>query len=142
MAASMINLPAASIATRSTNDGWSRISRNVLRQFRVAQELRHAYQATGLDFFAEVARDIIRWMDDWLSDRERGGFYASQDADISMDDDGDYFTWVQEAKTVLTSDELQAAALRYDINETRRSTTIRQRMFSTFEQQWKKSLNA
>jgi len=53
----------------------------------------HAYQATGEKFFADVARDIIRWMDEWLSDRERGGFYASQDADINMDDDGDYFSW-------------------------------------------------
>ena len=32
----------------------------------------HAYQATGAEFFADVARDIIRWMDEWLSDRERG----------------------------------------------------------------------
>jgi uncharacterized protein YyaL (SSP411 family) len=78
----------------------------------------HAYQATGLDFFAAVARDIIRWTDEWLSDRERGGFYASQDADISMDDDGDYFTWtLAEAKAVLSSEELQTATLRYDINE-------------------------
>src|SRR5580700_1476169 len=29
----------------------------------------HAYQATGSEFFASVARDIIRWMDEWLSDR-------------------------------------------------------------------------
>jgi uncharacterized protein YyaL (SSP411 family) len=78
----------------------------------------HAYQATGSVFFAEVARDIIRWMDEWLSDREHGGFYASQDADISMDDDGDYFTWtLVEAQAVLTKEEAQAAALRYDINE-------------------------
>jgi uncharacterized protein len=78
----------------------------------------HAYQATGEEFFAEVARDIIRWMDEWLSDRERGGFYASQDADISMEDDGDYFTWtLDEARAVLTEEEAQAAALRYDINE-------------------------
>src|SRR6202521_4431349 len=78
----------------------------------------HAYQATGSEFFADVARDIIRWMDEWLSDRERGGFYASQDADISMDDDGDYFTWtVEEARAVLSEDELKVAALRYDINE-------------------------
>src|SRR4029077_10538835 len=63
----------------------------------------HAYQATGSEFFAKVARDIIRWMDDWLSDRERSGFYASQDADISMDDDGDYFTWTaDEARAVLS----------------------------------------
>src|SRR6267154_52786 len=78
----------------------------------------HAYQATGSEFFAEVACDIIRWMDEWLSDRERGGFYASQDADISMDDDGDYFTWtLDEARAALTSEELQVAALHYDINE-------------------------
>ncbi len=78
----------------------------------------HAYQATGNEFFADVARDIIRWMDEWLSDRERGGFYASQDADISMDDDGDYFTWtLDEARAVLTEEEAQVAALHYDINE-------------------------
>ena len=78
----------------------------------------HGYQATGQEFFADVARDIIRWMDEWLSDRERGGFYASQDADINMDDDGDYFTWtLEEARAVLTEEEAQVAALHYDINE-------------------------
>lgn len=78
----------------------------------------HAYQATGSEFFAGVAKDIIRWMDEWLSDRERGGFYASQDADISMDDDGDYFTWtLEETRAVLTEEEAQVAALHYDINE-------------------------
>jgi len=78
----------------------------------------HAYQATGDEFFAEVARDIIRWMDEWLSDRAHGGFYASQDADYSMDDDGDYFTWtLEETKAVLTEDEAAVAALYYDINE-------------------------
>jgi len=78
----------------------------------------HAYQATGSEFFAMIARDIIRWMDEWLSDRERGGFYASQDADYSMDDDGDYFTWtLQEAQSVLTEEEACVAGLHYDINE-------------------------
>lgn len=78
----------------------------------------HGYQATGSEFFADVARDIIRWMDEWLSDREHGGFYASQDADYSMDDDGDYFTWtLDEAKAVLPEQELQVTALHYDINE-------------------------
>jgi uncharacterized protein YyaL (SSP411 family) len=78
----------------------------------------HAYQVTGSEFFASVARDIVRWMDEWLSDRERGGFYASQDADISMDDDGDYFTWtLAETRAVLTEEEAQVAALHYDINE-------------------------
>ena len=78
----------------------------------------HAWQATGILFFADVARDIIRWMDSWLSDREHGGFFSSQDADITLDDDGDYFTWtLAEARAVLTGDELEVAALHYDINE-------------------------
>ena len=78
----------------------------------------HAYQVFGYEFYAQVARDIIRWMDEWLSDRERGGFYASQDADINLDDDGDYFTWtVEEAKAVLSDEEFQAAALHFDIGE-------------------------
>jgi uncharacterized protein len=78
----------------------------------------HAYQATGSEFFASVTRDIIRWMDEWLSDREHGGFYASQDADCSMDDDGDYFTWtLEEAQSVLSEEEARVACLHYDINE-------------------------
>jgi uncharacterized protein YyaL (SSP411 family) len=78
----------------------------------------HAYQATGSEFFANVARDSVRWMDEWLSDREHGGFYASQDADYSMEDDGDYFTWtVEETRALLEEDEANVACLYYDINE-------------------------
>jgi uncharacterized protein len=79
----------------------------------------HGYQLTGDPFFSFIAQDMIRWMDAWLSDQEHGGFYASQDADISLDDDGDYFTWtLDEAEAALSDDELQAAMLRYDIGET------------------------
>jgi uncharacterized protein YyaL (SSP411 family) len=78
----------------------------------------HAYQATGEEFFAQVARDIIRWMDEWLSDHAHGGFYASQDADYSMEDDGDYFTWtLEETKAALSEDEAAVATLYYDIQE-------------------------
>jgi uncharacterized protein YyaL (SSP411 family) len=78
----------------------------------------HAFQTLGDPFLAEVARDIIRWMDQVLSDRERGGFYASQDADAGMEDDGDYFTWtLDEARSVLSEDELKAASYHYDIGE-------------------------
>ena len=60
----------------------------------------------------------MRWMDEWLSDRERGGFYASQDADFSLDDDGDYFTWTRdEAAEVLTPEEMAVAGPYYDIGE-------------------------
>jgi uncharacterized protein len=78
----------------------------------------HAWQVTGIQLFADVASDIIRWMEEWLSDRERGGFYASQDADISMDDDGDYFTWtLEEARAVLDEKELPVASMRFNIGE-------------------------
>jgi hypothetical protein len=78
----------------------------------------HAYQLTGNEFYADVARDIIRWIDEWLSDRDRGGFYASQDADIDLHDDGDYFTWsLAEAREVLSLEELEAVAFYYDIGE-------------------------
>jgi uncharacterized protein YyaL (SSP411 family) len=78
----------------------------------------HGYQLTGNEFFALVARDMIRWMDEWLTDQQHGGFYASQDADISLEDDGDYFTWtLDEAEAALSTDELQVAMLHYDIGE-------------------------
>ncbi|HLJ91377.1 MAG TPA: thioredoxin domain-containing protein [Candidatus Angelobacter sp.] len=78
----------------------------------------HGYQLTGNEFFAWVARDIIRWMDEWLTDREHGGFYASKDADFSLDDDGDYFTWtLNEVEAVLSGEELQVAILHYNVRE-------------------------
>jgi uncharacterized protein len=78
----------------------------------------HAFQSFVGPESARVAKDIIRWMDTWLTDRERGGFYASQDADIGLDDDGDYFTWTRaEAAAVLTAEEMAIAAAYYDIGD-------------------------
>jgi len=76
----------------------------------------HTFQCAPEPRFAAVAKDILRWMDEWLSDRERGGFYASQDADDSLDDDGDYFTWTRaEAEAVLTPEEFEVAAAFFNI---------------------------
>jgi uncharacterized protein len=78
----------------------------------------HAFQSYVDPESARVAKDIIRWMDAWLTDRERGGFYASQDADIDLDDDGDYFTWTRaEAAAVLTPEEMEIAGAYYDIGD-------------------------
>ncbi len=78
----------------------------------------HAFQSFADPQSAWVAKDILRWMDTWLTDRERGGFYASQDADIDLDDDGDYFTWTrEEAAGVLSADELTIAGGYYDIGD-------------------------
>jgi uncharacterized protein len=78
----------------------------------------HAFQSYLDPEFARVARDIIRWMDAWLTDRVRGGFYASQDADINLDDDGDYFTWTRaEAAAVLSPEEMAIAGPYFDIGD-------------------------
>jgi uncharacterized protein len=78
----------------------------------------HAYRASGEQECARVAREIVRWVEEWLSDREQGGFYASQDADFSLDDDGDYFTWtLDEAKEVLTAEEMSVAGPYFDVGE-------------------------
>ncbi len=78
----------------------------------------HAFQSYGDAEMARIAREIVRWVDAVLSDRERGGFYASQDADFSLNDDGDYFTWtLAEAAAVLTVEEMAIAGPFYDIGE-------------------------
>ncbi|NNG16819.1 MAG: thioredoxin domain-containing protein [Gemmatimonadales bacterium] len=74
-----------------------------------------AYLAFGTEEYADAVRGIVRWVRDVASDPE-GGYAASQDADVGLDDDGDYFTWTRaEAAAVLTSDELDVAAAYYDI---------------------------
>ncbi len=74
-----------------------------------------AYALFGNEEYASVARGIVGWVRDVLSDPE-GGYGASQDADVGLDDDGDYFTWTRdEAAAVLTPEELEVAAAYYDI---------------------------
>ena len=78
----------------------------------------HGYQSLVLDDFRRTAEEIIGWLDAVMTDRGRGGFYASQDADINLDDDGDYFTWtLDEARAVLDGDELAVASRYWDIGE-------------------------
>ena len=74
-----------------------------------------AYALFGTEEYADVARGIVRWVREVASDPE-GGYAASQDADVGLDDDGDYFTWTRdEAAAVLTPEELEVAAAYYDI---------------------------
>ena len=78
----------------------------------------HGYQSFVHTDFRRTAEEIIAWLDAVMTDRERGGFYASQDADINLDDDGDYFTWtLEEARAVLDADELGVASRYWDIGE-------------------------
>ena len=83
----------------------------------------HAHQvasaAKGSDYEGElsaIAEHITRWVERDLSDKENGGFYASQDADYSLDDDGDYFTWtLDEVRSLLTPEESRVIELYFDV---------------------------
>ncbi len=78
----------------------------------------HAWQLTGESLFRETAEGILAWVDEVLSDRARGGYYTSQDADVGLDDDGDYFTWtLDELKKALPPEEARVLALYYDVGE-------------------------
>jgi uncharacterized protein YyaL (SSP411 family) len=76
----------------------------------------HGYQALGLARYREVAEGTISWVNEVLSDQTRSGFYASQDADQTLDDDGDYFTWtLEEVRAVLSPEEARAIEIYYDV---------------------------
>jgi uncharacterized protein YyaL (SSP411 family) len=76
----------------------------------------HGYQALGLARYREVAEGTISWVNEVLSDQTRSGFYASQDADQTLDDDGDYFTWtLDEVRAVLSPEEARAIEIYYDV---------------------------
>jgi uncharacterized protein YyaL (SSP411 family) len=76
----------------------------------------HAFQVTSKPIFRETAEGIISWVGEVLSDQQRGGFYASQDADQTIEDDGDYFTWtLDELLGVLSGDEARAMEMYYDV---------------------------
>jgi len=74
------------------------------------------HQLTGNKFFREIALGIVAFVENVLSDPEVG-FYASQDADVGLDDDGDYFTWTrEELRAVLDEQEFEVAALHYNVD--------------------------
>jgi uncharacterized protein YyaL (SSP411 family) len=88
----------------------------------------HGFQSLAREDFARedlrrIAEEIAAWLLTTMSDSEQGGFYASQDADINLDDDGDYFTWtLAEARLALLAAQFSpdgiGLALRYwDIGE-------------------------
>ncbi|HBR22476.1 MAG TPA: thioredoxin domain-containing protein [Nitrospiraceae bacterium] len=70
-----------------------------------------AYSLFGDEYFRETAEGIINFVKNVLSDTE-GGFYASQDADVTPDDEGGYFTWMEkDIRETLTEEEFRIFSL-------------------------------
>jgi uncharacterized protein YyaL (SSP411 family) len=71
------------------------------------------YAASGAPELRAVAEGIVGWVREVLADPE-GGYGASQDADVGLDDDGDYFTWtLDEAQAALGDPALLELACAY-----------------------------
>jgi uncharacterized protein YyaL (SSP411 family) len=85
-----------------------------------------AYCTFGDNYFKEVTEGIIAFLRRELSHPD-GGFYASQDADVTPDDEGGYFLWQDEGfKNLLTDEEYkvlshyflhQNGAMRHDTSK-------------------------
>ena len=99
----------------STDEAW------IVPHFeKIAEEnawhLRNYVEACflfGEPLFKEIALGIIGYVNSTLSDPE-GGFYASQDADISPEDEGGYFTWTDDDfKRILKGKEIEAASIYF-----------------------------
>ena len=76
----------------------------------------HGWQVTLNPLLRETAEGIIGWVNQVLSDQANGGFYASQDADYSLEDDGDYFTWtLDELRAALSPEQARVMELYYDV---------------------------
>jgi uncharacterized protein YyaL (SSP411 family) len=78
--------------------------------------LRNYLEAYGLfndERYRQVAEGIIRFTREVLSD-PAGGFFASQDADVTPEDEGGYFTWTErDLRQVLTSEEYEVLSLHF-----------------------------
>ena len=79
-----------------------------------------AYAATGAERFRRVADGIIaHYREVAPALLERGGFPASQDADVGPDDDGDYWTWTEAELRAALGDgrPLEIASLHFGLHD-------------------------
>ena len=84
-------------------------------QAEVLSAYLDAYALTGNPFYRQVAQDLIGVVQTSLSGPD-GGFFATQDADASPNDDGAYYTWsVAQLEAAVSAAEADVLKRYYDI---------------------------
>ena len=74
-----------------------------------------AYRVSGKELYSHIAEGIVDYYVRYGLD-SRGGFAASQDADIGLLDEGGYYTFsLEEASSFLTEEELSVISLYFNI---------------------------
>jgi uncharacterized protein len=84
-------------------------------QAEVLSTYLDAYALTGNELYRQVAEELIAFLKSSFSGPE-GGFFATQDADASPDDDGSYYTWsVAQLEAAVSAAEADVLQRYYDV---------------------------
>lgn len=77
-----------------------------------------AFEASGDEEFAQVARSIAGYVNRELLDPKTHAFYSHQDADSFKGDDGSYYTWtIEEVRRALPADRAHVALLYFGMQD-------------------------
>jgi uncharacterized protein len=93
-------------------------------QAQLIMSCTEAYQATGDEFYAQVTKDILGYVERVMTSPE-GGFYSAEDAESAVNPDnpsekeeGAFYVWTyDEIKSALTPDEFAIAGKYFGIRE-------------------------
>ena len=103
---------------RYTTDRFWRVPHFEVMLYTQAEVLStylDAYALTGKELYRQVAGEQIDFLNASFSGPD-GGFFATQDADASPDDDGSYYTWsVSQLQNAVTAAEAQVLERFYDV---------------------------
>ena len=76
-----------------------------------------AYQATGNEFYRNVAQEILEYVLRDMTDSQ-GGFYSAEDAD-SEGEEGKFYIWTEtEIREILNADEADLMINVFNVNQT------------------------
>jgi len=103
----------------STDDKWivPHFEKMLYDNAELLQLYSLAYQVIPKDLYKRIAEGIVEYYKKEATDPE-GGFYASQDADVGLLDEGGYYTFsLREMENILSSEELKVALLYFGVKE-------------------------